>query len=83
MHFTERRFARLGDGDPLEQEFRDVQRVIERARRNRWFGGDVLAPEFAPVPSPIVAPRPLRSTAQSTTSLAVGAGRGPTWRGAP
>ena len=63
MRFTERRFSRLGEADPLEQEVRDVQQVVERARQNRWFGGDVLAPEFAPVLSAIVAPRPLRYAA--------------------
>jgi len=37
-----------------------VQQVVERARQNQWFGGDVLEPEFAPVLAAIVAPRPLR-----------------------
>jgi hypothetical protein len=60
MRFTERRFARLGDADPLEQEFRSVQQVVERARQNQWFGGDVLEPEFAPVLAAILAPQPLR-----------------------
>jgi hypothetical protein len=60
MRFTERRFTRLGETDPLEREFRDVQQVVERARQNQWFGGDVLEPEFAPVLAAIVAPRPLR-----------------------
>jgi hypothetical protein len=63
MRFTERRFKRLGETDPLEREFRDVQQVVERARRNLWFGGDVLEPEFAPVLAAIVAPRPLRYAA--------------------
>jgi hypothetical protein len=60
MRSTERRVLRLGEADPLEREVHDVQRVVERARRNRWFGGDVLSPEFAPVLAAIVAPRPLR-----------------------
>ena len=51
---------RLGEADPLELEFRHMQRMVERARQNQWFGGDVLEPEFAPVLSAIVAPRPLR-----------------------
>jgi hypothetical protein len=40
-----------------------MQQVVERARQNQWFGGDVLEPEFAPVLSAIVAPRPLRYAA--------------------
>jgi hypothetical protein len=60
MRFTERRYPRLGETGPLEQEARDVQHLVERARRNQWFGGDVLAPEFAPVLSAIVAPKRLR-----------------------
>jgi hypothetical protein len=60
MRFTERRLQRLGGAGALELEVRDVQRAVERARRNQWFGGDVLDPEFAPVLAAIVAPRPLR-----------------------
>lgn len=79
MRFTERRVAGIGETDHLEQEFRDVQQVVERARRNAWFGGDVLDPELAPVLSAIVAPKPLRYA-----SLFAAAGRSTTrsnrWR---
>jgi hypothetical protein len=84
MRFTERRLAWLGDADPLEQEFRDVQKVVERARQNQWFGGDVLEPEFAPVLSAIVAPRPLRYAALfSSTPAPTSTSRGNRWRESP
>lgn len=87
MRFTERRLARLGDADPLEQEFRSVQQLVDRARQNQWFGGDVLEPEFAPVLAAIVAPRPLRYAAlfQKPGFQASGgrATRGNRWRDAP
>jgi hypothetical protein len=88
MRFTERRFKRLGDTDPLEREFRDVQQVVERARQNHWFGGDVLEPEFAPVLAAIVAPRPLRYAAlfvDSGDRAAENRSGGPAdrWRGRP
>ncbi len=83
MRFTERRLTRLGEADSLEREFRNVQNVVERARRNQWFGGDVLAPEFAPVLSAIVAPRRLRYAALFAGNGGSGARRGTAWRDAP
>jgi hypothetical protein len=89
MRFTERRFKRLGESDPLEREFRDVQQVVERARQNHWFGGDVLEPEFAPVLAAIVAPRPLRYATLFVDRRSEerrsrnGAGGSDQWRGRP
>jgi len=80
MSFTERRLAWLGESDPLEQEFRDVQQAVERARRNQWFGGDVLEPEFAPVLSAIVAPRPLRYASLFSPATASRTVRANRWR---
>jgi hypothetical protein len=61
MHTTERRFRRTAQLDPLERELQDVQRAVDRARQNRWYGGDLLQPEFRPVLAAIVAPRPLNA----------------------
>lgn len=58
MQVTDRRFRQTADLDPLERELREVAQVVEQARRNPWYGGDVLEPEFRPVLSAIVAPRP-------------------------
>jgi hypothetical protein len=63
MQATERRFKATAHLDPMERELRDMTRVVAHARRNPWFGGDVLEPEFRPVLSAIVAPRLTDQTA--------------------
>lgn len=39
-----------------------MTRAVDHARRNPWFGGDLLEPELRPVLSAIVAPRGSRAT---------------------
>jgi hypothetical protein len=72
MQHTQSRPKVTGEPDDLERELRDLDRVVATARRNRWFGGDVLEADFRPVLSGIVARRPL--------SYARGLRPGPEWR---
>ncbi|WP_334144735.1 hypothetical protein [Rhabdothermincola sp.] len=57
MALTEAFSTAPGTSDPLDREVVELQWRIDRARRNPWLGGDVLAPEFRPALAAFVAPR--------------------------
>jgi hypothetical protein len=73
MALTEAFSTGFGSSDPLDREVAEVQWRIDRARRNPWLGGDVLAPELRPALAAFVVPR--------TEDLGARLEPGPVWQG--
>ncbi|WP_208028441.1 hypothetical protein [Rhabdothermincola sediminis] len=73
MALTEAFSTGFGTSDPLDREVAEMQWRIDRARRNPWLGGDVLAPEFRSALAAFMAPRAERLGARLEP--------GPVWQG--